>query len=130
MKLTVAICTWNRAGLLESTLAEMTKIRPPRSDWEVLVIDNNCVDRTKEVVTSFLQKLPIKYLFEKQQGLSHARNCAVACASGDYVIWTDDDVLSMKIGLSHTKVHLIDSGQVRFSEVRSIRGSMVTRPNG
>jgi len=93
MKLTVAICTWNRAGLLESTLAEMTKIRPPRSDWEVLVIDNNCVDRTKEVVTSFLQKLPIKYLFEKQQGLSHARNSAVAGASGDYVIWTDDDVL-------------------------------------
>ncbi len=34
MKVTVAICTWNRADLLDQTLAEMRKLRIPVGvDW-------------------------------------------------------------------------------------------------
>ena len=32
MKLTVAVCTWNRAALLERTLASLFAMQRPRAD--------------------------------------------------------------------------------------------------
>ena len=37
--------------------------------------------------------LPLVRVFEKIQGLSNARNAAVSATKGEYIIWTDDDVL-------------------------------------
>ena len=47
MRITVAICTWNRCELLRQTLEQMTKlVIPPRVVWELLVVNNNCTDDT------------------------------------------------------------------------------------
>ena len=94
MRLTIAICTWNRHELLRQTLEEMTKLVVPSSvAWELVVVNNNCTDATDEVITAFTDRLPVRRLFQPLPGLSNARNLAVAEATGDYVIWTDDDVL-------------------------------------
>jgi glycosyltransferase involved in cell wall biosynthesis len=94
MKISVAICTWNRAGLLDQTLAEMTRLRAPADvEWELLVVNNNCTDATDQVIAKYAGRLPLRRLLETKQGLSNARNCAVAAAAGELLIWTDDDVL-------------------------------------
>ncbi len=94
MIVTVAICTWNRARLLDKTLAELHNLRiPPEIEWELLVVNNNCTDDTDDVVARHAKHLPLRRLFEPAQGLSNARNCAVAAARGDLILWTDDDVL-------------------------------------
>lgn len=94
MRVTVAICTWNRCELLRRTLEQMTKlIIPERIMWELLVVNNNSTDRTNAVIDSFSDRLPIRRLFESQPGQSHARNLAVLHATGEYIIWTDDDAL-------------------------------------
>lgn len=94
MKLTVAICTWNRADLLDQTLAEMRRLRIPEGvEWELLVVNNNCTDHTDEVLARHAGHLPLRRLLEPKQGLSHARNCAVTAAAGELILWTDDDVL-------------------------------------
>jgi glycosyltransferase involved in cell wall biosynthesis len=94
MIVTVAICTWNRADLLDRTLTEMHSLRnPPGVEWELLVVNNHCTDDTDEVIARHSDRLPIRRLFEERQGHSHARNCAVAAAAGELIIWTDDDVL-------------------------------------
>jgi glycosyltransferase involved in cell wall biosynthesis len=94
MKVTVAICTWNRAKLLERTLAQMERMQIPQGqDWELLVVDNNSTDGTSAVMRQFVGRLPIHALLERRQGHSHARNCALAAATGDLIVWTDDDVL-------------------------------------
>jgi hypothetical protein len=59
----------------------------------VLVIDNNSSDATREVVRSFGETLPVRYLFEPAPGKSNALNRAVRETDGDYIVWTDDDVL-------------------------------------
>jgi glycosyltransferase involved in cell wall biosynthesis len=59
---------------------------------EVLIVDNNCTDNTASVVDLFREKLPLRRVTEIQQGLSHARNRAVAEFQGDVLIFTDDDV--------------------------------------
>ena len=94
MKITVAICTWNRADLLAQTLERMTSLRVPEGvEWELLVVNNNCTDRTDEVLARFTTRLPLRRCWEPDLGLSHARNRAVLEAHGDYLVWTDDDVL-------------------------------------
>jgi glycosyltransferase involved in cell wall biosynthesis len=94
MFITVAICTWNRAKLLDQTLRELANVRIPGGvDWEILVVNNNSTDNTEAVVAQHSRNLPIRSLFEARQGHSHARNCAVNAARGDFLVWTDDDVL-------------------------------------
>ncbi len=91
---TVAICTWNRANLLDQTLTQMRKLRIPADvEWELLVVNNNCTDDTDQVIVRNQDSLPLVRLFEPRQGLSNARNCAVAAARGELLLWTDDDVL-------------------------------------
>lgn len=94
MRLTVAVCTWNRSRLLARTLEEMTRLRVPDAvEWELIVVNNNCTDDTDEVLGRFEGRLPLRRVFEPEAGQSHARNAASREATGDYVLWTDDDVL-------------------------------------
>jgi glycosyltransferase involved in cell wall biosynthesis len=94
MHLSVAICTWNRADLLAQTLERLTEIEVPTGlDWELVVVDNNCTDHTPRVLDDYAGRLPLVPTSEPEPGLSRARNRAVAVASGEYVVWTDDDVL-------------------------------------
>jgi len=94
MLVTVAICTWNRAKLLDQTLAQMCKLRVPKGiEWELLVVNNNCTDNTQQVLERYCDRLPLRPLFEQKQGHSNARNCAIDAATGELMIWTDDDVL-------------------------------------
>lgn len=94
MKITVGICTWNRADLLDQTLAGMHDLQIPNNhDWELLVVNNNCTDHTDEVLDKHRNSLPLQKLFESKSGQSNARNCALDAASGELLIWTDDDVL-------------------------------------
>ena len=101
MKITVAICTWNRAALLDRTLSALRNLRiPPDVQWEVLVVNNRCTDTTDDVIARHEGSLPIRRLFETRQGHSYARNRAVAAATGDLIIWTDDDVVVDEAWLS------------------------------
>lgn len=92
--ISVAVCTFNRAASLSRTLISFVALRPPvHADWELLVIDNNSSDNTMEVALSFDSQLPLRYMFEGEQGLSAARNRALKEFKGDLLLFTDDDVV-------------------------------------
>lgn len=93
MDVTVAVCTHRRADQLERTLSSMRDLEFPRAlDWRVLVVANACAAPTFEVLESFEDVLPLRWVREDRKGHSHARNRAVAEAEGDLLVWTDDDV--------------------------------------
>ena len=94
MRVTIAICTWNRCDLLRQTLERMTGLmQPPGTEWELLVVNNNCTDGTDQVLSGFEGRLPLRRVFESRPGQSNARNAAVGAARGEFILWTDDDVL-------------------------------------
>ncbi len=94
MKITVAICTWNRARLLDQTLRSLAAVEVPAGvGWELIVVDNNSSDGTPDVIAGHEAGLPLRSLEEKQQGKSHALNRAVESAGGEWILWTDDDIL-------------------------------------
>jgi len=70
----------------------MTSLDVPAGlDWELLVVDNGSTDDTDRVIDSFRERLPLRGLHEPRSGLANARNCAVDGATGEYLVWTDDD---------------------------------------
>jgi glucosyl-dolichyl phosphate glucuronosyltransferase len=94
--LSVLICTFDRARLLEQTLTSLQQATPPdHCDVEVIVVDNNSSDDTPAVVRRARNAgpFPIRYLVERQQGKSYALNSGLAIAHGDVIALTDDDVL-------------------------------------
>ena len=88
----VAICTHNRAQSLAVTLASVGALRDPGVPWELLVVDNNSSDGTRQVIEAFGEGHPVRVLAERRQGLSHARNRALRACRGDLIAFTDDDV--------------------------------------
>jgi glycosyltransferase involved in cell wall biosynthesis len=95
MKTTVILCTYNRSESLTKTLASAARLKLPESvDWEVLVVDNNSNDQTREVTEDFCRQYPehFRYLFEPRQGKSYALNRGIGEARGDIIAFIDDDV--------------------------------------
>jgi glycosyltransferase involved in cell wall biosynthesis len=92
-RVTVAICTWNRAPLLGSALESLRALELPQDlQLELLVVDNGSSDETPAVLREYAGALPLRAVCEPEPGLSHARNRAVAEARGELLIWIDDDV--------------------------------------
>lgn len=97
MEASVVVCTYNRCESLADTLAAIAEQQvPPDFRWELIVVDNNSRDATQQTVERFRVSRPdlrVRCLFERQQGLSHARNLGISAAEGEFVVFTDDDVL-------------------------------------
>ena len=95
MDITVILCTYNRSNLLATALESIAASEMPAStSWEVLVVDNNSRDRTREVVEDFSHQHPgrFRYLFEAKPGKSHALNSGIRESGGDVLAFMDDDV--------------------------------------
>src|SRR5208282_3321540 len=95
MDITVILCTYNRCESLARALDSVAaQILPESIEWEVLVTDNNSNDQTRDVVKDRCHRYPghFRYLFESQQGKSHALNAGIREARGDILAFTDDDV--------------------------------------
>jgi len=93
MKYSVVIATYKRADDLRDTLASLATLQPD-GPWEVIVVDNNSPDATKQIVEQAAQGFPVelRYLFEVEQGRSPALNTGIRAARGQIVVTTDDDV--------------------------------------
>ena len=61
-------------------------------NWELLIVDDGSVDRTREVVTQFSEKdARVKLLCNQHGGTACARNTALDVAKGEYIAFIDAD---------------------------------------
>jgi glycosyltransferase involved in cell wall biosynthesis len=91
--LSVVLSTYNRCAVLKNALEKLLAQRTIGIEYEILVVDNNSSDATKETIQSFTQKdSRFRYIFEKRQGLSYARNAGIEAARAAAIAFTDDDV--------------------------------------
>jgi glycosyltransferase involved in cell wall biosynthesis len=101
MKTSVIIPVFNEEKYIANCLTHLVNqtIKPD----EVIVVDNNCVDKTIDIVKKFKNKLSIKIIKEKRQGIIFARNTGFNNAKGDIYIRTDADSQHQKNWIERIK---------------------------
>ncbi|MBR0065648.1 MAG: glycosyltransferase family 2 protein [Paludibacteraceae bacterium] len=94
--LTAIICTYNRAKYIGNLLESIAANDLPKNEYEILLVDNNCTDNTREICEAFAAAhtdVQFRYTTEPEQGLSAAKNHGIKEAQGDIIVYIDDDAL-------------------------------------
>ena len=93
MRFSVIIATYNRADELVKTLESLKQLESS-GPWEVIIVDNNSPDNTRDVVLERVDSFPVplRYVMEREQGRSAALNAGIRIAQGEILAITDDDV--------------------------------------
>lgn len=94
--ISVVICTYNRSHALCDTLHSLSSQNyDGKFNYEIVVVDNNSKDKTKELVANYISKFDgrLRYIFEVKQGLSNARNKGINESKGNIIAFTDDDCI-------------------------------------
>lgn len=77
--------------MLKRALESLVRQTLDKTLYEIIVVDNNSSDNTRLEVERFSNVDAVRYVFEKQQGLSYARNRGWQEARGEYIAYIDDD---------------------------------------
>ncbi len=91
----IVIPAYNEEKGVSKTIESVLK--QDYSPFEVLVVDNNSTDNTKEVAREF----GVRVLSEKNKGVAHARQLGFTEAKGDIIISTDADTIHPKNWISN-----------------------------
>ena len=90
MKISIIIPTHNRANQLREVIGSLLSLQK-EAEFEIVIVDNNSTDNTKEVVGSYSSN--VRYVFEKRTSFTRARNTGAENATGEILLYLDDDVL-------------------------------------
>jgi glycosyltransferase involved in cell wall biosynthesis len=96
MRYSIVICTHNRCQVLARALRSQAEVRTPEgASVELIVVDNASADDTRRVVEAFAgaAPFPVRCITEPRLGHSFALNKGTVAATGDVIVFTDDDAL-------------------------------------
>src|SRR2546423_5649169 len=98
-EISVVICSYNREEFIIHAIESLYQQTLDKKRFEVLVVDNNSIDNTGEIVQEYIHKHPdlnLKYLTESKQGASFARNTGASFARSPLLCFMDDDAMAEK----------------------------------
>jgi len=96
MQFSVIIPTLDRCALLANTLASVCTQIFPSDQYEVIVVDNGYSDGTRQMIEAMNRDggKEIRYVFEPNCGLHHARHAGARSAQGEFLVYIDDDCVA------------------------------------
>ncbi len=83
----VIIPAYNAAHTIEKCLSALVNQSLPKEDYEVILVDDGSTDDTPDIVNKF----PVQYFWQPNQGPATARNRGAQEAKGDIILFTDAD---------------------------------------
>lgn len=117
--LTVAIPTYNRSAYVTTAIESLRGQTNVSKRWRVVVVDNNSSDDTAVRVRDQAAAWPrLAYVREDKQGLSHARNRALAMCAGGWLLFADDeakfpaDYVDRALGIIDTRAPVVFGGPI------------------
>jgi len=108
MKITVIVCTYNpRADYLQRVLHALTAQNLPKHQWELLVVDNRS-DEPLAGRMDFSWHPAARLVREETLGLTPARLRGIREATGDLLVFVDDDNV-LDTDFLETALHIAES---------------------
>ncbi|MCL2936552.1 MAG: glycosyltransferase [Trichodesmium sp. MAG_R02] len=86
-RVSVIIATYNNAYYIVEAIASI--FNQTYRSYEIIVIDDGSTDNTRQVLEPYLDK--IRYLYQENKGVSHARNLGLEMARGEFISFLDAD---------------------------------------
>ena len=99
MKISVIVTTFNRAKIIPMCLDSLVAQNYEKSDYEIIIVNNNSSDNTEEVIEDYIERYPdinIKYYFVPRPGQVYARQIGILASSNEILTFTDDDGILVK----------------------------------
>jgi glycosyltransferase involved in cell wall biosynthesis len=104
----IQLCTYNRAALLGRVLEACFEQTVPDDTYEVVLVNDGSSDATPSVIERMRALAPCRFTVVDQpnSGLAKARNAGIARASGEQIVFVDDDVLVLpNFVAEHLRTH-------------------------
>lgn len=80
------------AELISMNLKYIEKLKQPKNEYEVIVIQNNDDNTIEKIVYSYKNKIPnLKFLKEENKGLLYTRHTGIRESEGEILCYLDDD---------------------------------------
>ncbi|MEQ8210914.1 MAG: glycosyltransferase family A protein [Lacipirellulaceae bacterium] len=95
--ISILMPTYNRADwLAEALRTAIAQESQGKFDFEVVVIDNNSPDHTRETIERIAadSPVPVKYIHSIPPGDAQTRNAGLPHCEGDWIAFMDDDELA------------------------------------
>jgi len=89
VSISIVIPTHNRKQFLEDAIENV--LQQTYEDFEVIVVDGGSTDGTVEFLQSVTDKRLDCIFHEQPHGVSRARNAGLERATGEYIVFLDDD---------------------------------------
>lgn len=124
MKFSIVVPCYNEEKNISSLLESIKELDYPQNDFEVIIVDNNCTDKTVEIATSYEFPRIVK---EGKQGLTFARQRGFLSAKGEIILALDADCRLKKDSLkiiekyfdSNSKIIAV-SGPYEYADINFI----------
>lgn len=97
MRATIQLCTYNRAPLLERVLEACFEQTLDAHAYEVVLVNDGSTDDTPAVIARARERATCRFevIEQANAGLARGRNAGIARATGERIIFIDDDVLPL-----------------------------------
>ena len=94
MKLSVIVCVYNEIKTIDEILKKINGVNLPNNiDKEVIIVDNNSFDGTKEFLKKLIDSNNYKIIFqEKNLGKGNSIITGIKEANGDLIVFQDADL--------------------------------------
>ena len=91
-KLSIIVPAYNEAATLEPVLQSVIDKQLEGVDKEIVIVESNSTDRTREIVLKYQAYPGVKIVLEdRPRGKGHAVRAGLAHATGDYILIQDGD---------------------------------------
>lgn len=111
----VIVCTYNREKFITQCLRSIARQSANYETFELIFVNNNSTDTTEEIFFRFKREHPslqCDYFFEKEPGLSFARNRGIEEAKGAILAFLDDDAIACSDYVERLQSEFANSGFV------------------
>lgn len=89
-KVNIVVPVYNGERTLSSCLDSLINLDFPKENLEIIVVDNNSTDRTRDIIKDY----PVRYVFEQKRSRAAARNRGIRESRGDLIAFIDVDCIA------------------------------------